>query len=636
MSLRVDVRSDAAPALSRVVRVYDYAHTFLGVLEGTVERVQRLDGAHAITATAPNVYTKLDGTQVDIVGAVTSGWYLEHDGLRYMLQDYQRNQNANEATFTAYSAEVELDGYLTNYAQVPFSMPSHTPTEIMDAVLGGLPQADWYNGDFSQLDSAFWPLGWNCDTGNTWAHGVASDGESYVYCTQAATDGEAWLRSDGLNHVAGSRIKVSLDVWAQPGFYGAIDVSTVWTNNADVESSRDTERVALTAGRWITFESSDWIDVRNSRCALLVEIHCTNVSSKQIMVRRVRFTQEETATGWTYQGSMDSRSGEVAYNDAGWQAFGAWTTDIANSYVYSTTVGDVLGLLFTGDFIELNFAGSGLGATVDILVDGVARSTDFPVASVCAKTVDGLSRYRTHVLEVVVKAVGCHLSGASISAENRVAVTWNRLGVYEALRELKAMVGGELSFDTSAKTIYHDILQGQYVTDSNLVWLREGYNLENLVPDAEVSEIVNRLYWSGYGDGSYQIGLVVDAVGVDEDGNTSQTLYGVKRGTHTNKDIKDLAAGFAEARGMVEASAFAARTYSGTVLDTAAAYLRPGDVVRVTHTLIGTKELRVLEMTRRTGEAKAAVRFGNRVTARDATMQTEIMRRQLSSLLRAY
>jgi hypothetical protein len=180
------------------------------------------------------------------------------------------------------------------------------------------------------------------------------------------------------------------------------------------------------------------------------------------------------------------------------------------------------------------------------------------------------------------------------------------------------------------------VLQGAYVTDNNLVWLREHVNLENLVPDTEVSEVVNRLYWSGYGDGAYQIGLVVDAVGVDEDGNTSQDLYGVKRGAYVNKDIKDLAAGYAEARVRVEASAFPVRTYAGTAIDTDAAYLRPGDTVRVTHTLISTRELRVLEMTRRTGEATVAVRFGTRVTARDATMHTELMRRQVARLLRAY
>lgn len=635
MSLRVEHRSDAALVLPRLVRVYNYAGTMLGVLEGIVERLERLDGANVLTLTAPNHYTRLDGTRVDVVSDMVDGWYFMHDGVRYLVQDYQRDQNANEATFTAYSAEVELEGYLTNYAQVPFSMPSHTPTEIMDAVLAGLPEADWYNGDFSQLDSSHWPLGWTDDGENTWAWALGTDGDGYVGLTQTATDGEAWLRSDGLNHVAGARIKVKLDVWVDDGFEGVIDVHTVWTNTADVESSRDTEQVAWAVGQWVTFESADWIDVRNSRCALLVEVHA-NDALKAVRVRRVRFVQEETDTGWTYQGDMDSRSGEIAYNDAGWQAFGGWITDITNSYVYSTTKGDVLSCLFTGDFIQLAFAGSGLGATVDILVDGVTKASAFPVATTCSKLIDGLNRYRTHVLEIVVKTVGCHLSGATISTENRIAVTWNRLSVYEALRELKAQVGGEYSYDTGAKTIYHSTLQGAYVTDNNLVWLREHVNLENLVPDTEVSVVANRLYWSGYGDGAYQIGLVVDAVGVDEDGNTSQTLYGIKRRAYTNKDIKDLAAGYAEARALVEASAFPVRTYAGTAIDTDAAYLRPGDTVRVTHTVIGTKELRVLEMTRRTGEATAAVRFGTRVTARDATMQTELMRRQVARLLRAY
>lgn len=630
---RLRYRAQTAQLQAGTVRAYNHTKTLQGVLPGSVRTTKRLDGTNSIDLLIPWRYGKVDGTSEERSSMITGGWYLEHCGEWYRIQDFRRNVYDNQLPVQGLGAEVDLKGFLTNYSQVPFWMPSHTPTEIMEAVFSGLPECEWYNGSFEALDSAGFPLGWTPDVTTNWRAATTDIGDP-VAEAYAFTGGAAELVSDGLTHTSGAEIKVLVDVWVAVGFSGTVSVTLSWQNAAGVESYAESADVTYIEGEWVTFESAAWQAVKNQRCVM--EFAVTNNSDAYaVRFRSARFVQNEDSTGWNYQGTMDTRATAVAYNDAAWQLYGAWTTDVVNSIVHSSTEGDVLARVFTGDMVTVSFAAGEAGSVADILVDGVSRVVDLAVETARDYEITGLNRYRSHSLEVVVGAAKkVAISGLTLSAENRIAVTWNRMTVYDALRELKGLVGGEYYFDTARQIVYHDATQGEDLTANNIMWFREGVNLADFVPEDELSAVQNRIYWAGYGEGAFQIGLTLNSTDTDGDGNTSQTLYGVQRFSHTNRDIRDLAAGTAEAEQKVEAGAFPMKTYRGSVPDDDAAYLAPGDTVQVTHQTIGTVKLRVLEVTRTSDGGTASVLWGDRVLARDPAAQLQDIRRKVEQLLR--
>jgi hypothetical protein len=629
---RCRLRANLDRPIGSELRAYDHSKTFQGILPADVDVTQRLDGAYQLSALIPWQYGKADGTSESRADMITGGWYVEYGGRWYVVQDFTEDMYANKLPITAVSSETELEDFLTNYSQVPFSMPSHTPTEIMDAILGGLPECAWYNGDFTELDSDGFPVGWIDNTG-TWSaySGLGGPG---VACT-ACDGGSAELESFGINHTAGAQIKPKFDFYVEDGFSGIIKAVLSWTNASGVESAyEELEASYITTGGWTSYEAPDWIDVLNEKCVLKFQIS-NNSDDYDVRFRDVRFVQNEDDTGWSYAGSMDTREPELAYNDPAIQLYGNWTQDHVNELVHSETVGDVLGRVFTGDQITVAFAAGGAGAKADVKIDGVTVIAGLSVATATSYSVEDLNRYRSHVLEVVVNAVKVSISGLTISSENRIPVTWNRLTVYDALRELQNLVGGEYYFDTVTQTIYHDLAQGDDLTAASVLWLREGQNLLSFVPET-TSQVHNRLYYGGHGDGAFQLGLRVDSTDTNDDGDTSQTLYGVRRFAHTNKDVKDLASAWAEALREVEKNAFQTKTYRASVRDTDAALMIPGDSVQVTHQLIGTQTLRVLEIIRHSNGNPAHLLLGQRTLVMDAAAQSEAVRRKVDQLLRTY
>ena len=213
-------------------------------------------------------------------------------------------------------------------------------------------------------------------------------------------------------------------------------------------------------------------------------------------------------------------------------------------------------------------------------------------------------------------------------------MNWHKLDVYQFLKELQDLVGGEYAFDTIAQQIFHDETQGQDLTEAGVLWLREGHNLGNLVPETIVGEVKNRLYYEGYGDDMFRISVMADATGTNDDGDTSRDLYGVQRFTYRNPDTRDLASAWAEALRLVEKEKFPLSTWRTPVEDTVAALIVPGDSVRVTHQLIGTKTLRVLEIIRRSDGSEASLLLGERAVAMDSAAQRAALRRTVDRLLR--
>ena len=106
---------------------------------------------------------------------------------------------------------------------------------------------------------------------------------------------------------------------------------------------------------------------------------------------------------------------------------------------------------------------------------------------------------------------------------------------------------------------------------------------------------------------------------------------------YTNKDAADLATLAEDTRREANARALPADTYTGTVEDPIAAYLHPGDTVRVTHSALGTegdpatKSLRVLQVSRVSSEQAAKVTFGTRPPI-DMGMQYATMKRAVDRL----
>jgi hypothetical protein len=619
---------------SGTVRIFDHNRALVGVLPGQVKTTERLDGADAIDLLIPWRYGKIDGTTTERYSQITDGWYLEHRGHWYRIQDYSGKVYNNQIPVRGVSAEIELERFLTNYSQVPFSMPSHTPTEIMTAALSGLPQMGWYNGDFSELDATGFPVGWTADEAVNWA-AYSGEGEPAVEAS-VFLNNEAELVSYALPLTTGAEIKLLLDVWAEEDFAGTITATLSWQNAAGVETSSSVATITPAAGEWATFESAAWLPVRNQKCSLKLRIY-NNSDGYAVRFRAVRFVQNEDSTGWTYQGELDTRTPTIAYNDAGFQKYGTWVTDIANTLLYSATVGDVLARVFTGDMVTVRFAAGGGSAKADILVDGVLQVSGLAVSSAATYAIAGLNPYRSHVVEVVVNTATVKVLGLTISSENRIAVTWNRLDVYSALRELRALVGGEYEFDTAARVIRHWAARGDDLTAANLVWFREGANLASFEPDTETSEIRNRCYYGGHGDGAFQLGCVVDSTALDSvTGLTSIAMYGVHRFAITNKDVNDTASALAEAMVEVERQAFPTATYRSTIPDAEVGYLIPGDTVQITHQSIGTKKLRCLEVSRSSEGGAATVIWGDRATARDAAALNYDVRRKVDQLLRAY
>lgn len=625
------VRSHAPRMSVGMVRAFDFNRQFLGILDGSIRCTRSLDALDRLDVTLPFEYTvfPVDGptTQDNRQDMLEQAWYLEYLGRWFRIASWAPDKYRNTITAIAYGAETELDRYFTNYGQVPFVMRSHTPSEIMGAVLSGQVECEWYNGSFAALDEEGFPLGWY----GTKAHWtVEGAGEHIMHTTRPTT-----LTSEGLRLTSGAEIRPLVDVYVGSGFAGSVKVSLDWQNAFGVISRTDTFDVMPQIG-WSTFVAPAWLPVRNERCVCRLRVE-GNTNSTPVRFRQIRFQQLEVDTGWRYTGTMDTRDPEVAYNDGGFVRYGSWVVDHATSTIRTSDAEDTLARVFTGDIITVGFATGSGNARASIYIDGELEIGNHPVSTATFYTVENLDRHRPHLLEIVAKAGTVAVSGLTLSAENRIGVTWHRLGIYQALRALRDMIGGEMEFDTRNRLIAHELALGQNVSETSALWLREGHNIEQLAPTYEVAEIVNRCYFGGYGDGAFQIGAVIDADIVDDLGRRSQDVYGTQRFVHTNKNCGDLASAITEALQEANRNAFPRRIYAASVLDDIATLLYPGDTVRVTHSVLGgTRVLRVLSVTHASERGSAQVQLGDRPHLTSPATQFANMQRRLDQLLNTY
>jgi hypothetical protein len=105
---------------------------------------------------------------------------------------------------------------------------------------------------------------------------------------------------------------------------------------------------------------------------------------------------------------------------------------------------------------------------------------------------------------------------------------------------------------------------------------RRGTNVVSLNRKQDRRPIVNSLTLLGYGERQYQLVVTADAMVVNEDGETSRDVFGVRRGKTVSKDLKDLATAQAQVARQVEQVCWPTQTYTISVTDADAALCTPG------------------------------------------------------------
>ena len=226
-----------------------------------------------------------------------------------------------------------------------------TPQESLDVILGGQPECLWYNGDFAQLDDAG---SLRLDTRRPRELWRPSAGVLASRRGRSRTGGG----TGELRRQHGPRVdawvKVRFDVWADEGFEGSVELHMLWRSAGYQPTEPRKFPVEVRAGEWSTFESHMWLPVDNAQCSLTLRVQ-NNTSGHAVRFRMVRFLQKEDPTGWTAYSSMETRDPDVAYNDAGWKLYGAWTHDHVDKIVESSKTGDVLARIFASTELLVHF-----------------------------------------------------------------------------------------------------------------------------------------------------------------------------------------------------------------------------------------------------------------------------------------
>jgi hypothetical protein len=210
-----------------------------------------------------------------------------------------------------------------------------------------------------------------------------------------------------------------------------------------------------------------------------------------------------------------------------------------------------------------------------------------------------------HIVKIQVADVRVAFAGFVVTTDNLISMSWDDKTVYEAIHSIATAVGGELEFDPVAKTVYHHDARGQNLTTNNVVEFRRGSNIVKMPKRKSTGpKVVNRLICCGYGEGEYMIRCIVDATDVNDDGDTSQDVYGVKWGLYENKECKRLATLQQEGQTAVAQSQWPQKSYTPEVTDASAALCEPGDIGHFVYRGIN-EYLRILEIHRSANQGPA-------------------------------
>ena len=612
-----------------VVRVLDHNAVFVGVLPASVRWTQRLLGAHTLdSVTIPAEYLRQDGTKESRLAYIDDGWQLLFEGGRYIIEETDGDEETG-LTITARSAERELGNFYTNYSPGPGTYLNRTPTQIMDALLAGRIGRRLRNPGFGILDSGNLPTNWTHPTG--WTAPLVSNRR--VWQADAGSDESV---SDQIRCALGEKYRVSVSINAPVGMAGTAGILLRW-QLADGTTVDSTATNVTPSGVFATVITGE-ITALGNRCYIVLK---TTGTDQVVQFDDALLYEIGPDTGWTYTGSMDTRAASIPYTDGAIAKYGVWTA--AGGSLNATVAGDYIGRAINGPFVTVGWAAGGAGATCLVRINGVRYmqsgatlvpgSTPIDVSGALSLTASGLDPANDHLVEVEVVATATKVTGFTVSTVNLISMRWDFKNVLEALDSIVKAVGGELVFDTVAKTITHTLTAGVDLRATNVLEFRRGVNVVKLGRGGDRRQIANRVTGLGYGQGDYQLVVTVNATGLNADGVTSQSLYGVQRGVYENKDARDLATFTAEVQRACELSAFEKDSYSVEVTDAVAALCSPGDVGHFVYKSRNLS-LRILEIKRSNAGGKATLIVGNR--AEGAGDVVRGVRRQLATLQRSY
>ena len=617
------------------LKVFDQTESFVGLVPAEVSWTQRLNGTYALERIViEREHLLSDGTRASRLSMIDDGWYVEWDGYRYVLEDTDTDLETTVQA-RAIDAATDLCNFFVGYTPGATLYLNRTPTDIATSVLSGKRALAFRNQGFGILDASDKPTNWTPGNAANWSSALVSNRR--VYQAAAGTNESV---SDEHRCTPGVTYQFKVQCKAPVAMSGSAGIKVRWI-------LRDGSTVDSTA--FASAETGDFVTVQTDELVAPGEkyrlVLYTASSGSAVQFDDVQAYEIGPDTNYTYIGSMDARDALIPFGDGAIQKYGLWSEGGGDpaTYLQASVAGEYIGRVFNGSFVTIKFAAGGSGRTCKIRINGVqyqasgttlVRGTNaVSVASAVNLTLSGLDPANDHIVEVEVVTGPVRVMGFEVSTANLISMRYeNATNVYEAIAGIQKAVGGEMRFDTVAKTITHVPQLGQDLRASNVLEFRRGVNITHFQPNKDRKKIVNRLTGLGYGEGENQLMVSVDATGM-RDGRTSIEKYGIRRGTYTDKDCKSVATMVETLRRLVEISCWTTDSYTVRCLDSAAALCAPGDMGHFIYK-DENLQLRILEITRDNVGGAAVLR----VAALDDDVADEIVaiKRELSTLQRGF
>lgn len=623
------------------LKILDASENLVGMVLAAVRWTTRLNGAYQIeSAFIPQEQLLRDGTKAAWVDYIDTGWYLEWDGYRYVVETADGDLETG-LTVQAVDAATELNNFYCTYSPGPATFLNRLSSEIGAALVAGIAGRALRNPGFGILNASDLPTNWTHPTG--WASALV--GNRRVWQSDAGTEESV---SDLHPCTPGIAYRFKVDALAPAGMAGTAGLKIRWRLR-DGSTSDSVAYPCTEDGTFHTITTDD-LTALGDKYQLVLYTSGTNGA---VQFDDVRAYEIGPATGYTFSGGMDSRLATIPFTDGAIVKYGVWAEGGGppTTYLESTAAGDYIGRICNGPFVTVNWIAGGAGSTAKVRINGVQYeqsgstlvpgTTPIDTSGNLSLTAQGLDPTEDHIVEVEVGAVKTRFASLTVSTDNLISMRYDvGTTVYEALGALQKAVGGEIWFDTVAKVVHHDAARGQNLKTNNVCEFRRGKELTKFTKKRDRVPIVNRLTGLGYGEGQYQLVVTVDGTGTNSDGLTSFELWGggdptkgIRRGTYTNKDCKSLNQMVSELQAMVAESQWEGVSYTAECLDSIADLCAPGDTGHFVYNDVNVS-LRILEISRANDGSPARLTVGSR--SRDLADLIVPSSRQLSTLQKSF
>lgn len=536
----------------------------------------------------------------------------EADGYVYRFRIKDRHDDKEKfVSIKGKSLGVDLAEYFTNESSGGSYFYGRTPTEIMNTVLQGKRHMRVKNPRFGILDADDLPTNWTHP--DNWAHDRDTNGYprwsapqtaneiswgDYLHCTPLRNY-EIQFTTQGATAMAGLQYLSLVFYDVNYTYLTEAAIGRVYVTNESVDTL-----VYTVSGTASTPASAYYM--RPALLALDTNNTC--------YYSDIRILEKGEDSGWVYEAITASGSGvderliDVWANDGKvihdpgvkwggtvphgyWDGTGFdWDAPSA-SYIRSSTAGSKITGIYVSPYITCKFDGSGVAeseAKISILNPGTNNATtvtSIPVSSNTEYTMYTDPNRETGItVEVVTGTV--RFVGFELSSENLLSPKFDENTALDVLATIQEAVGGEAEFDGAASAIKHYPVRGvDWSVSAGCPTFMRGTNLPQLELKEESTDIVNRLLFEGYGGGTEdapKLLIVVDADERDSSGSASSDYYGVRRGKHTDKSIRNFPQAYQMARQIVNENCWPTQTYETEIYDVAVrdGTIGPGDTIR--------------------------------------------------------